>query len=98
MVSVGAGWERLADMERAVDQPTRGEASECFAQMDSVFAKRPRRGILVIVPNTALVTFWLNLGAGRRMLKWFRSRGDEDGALKCVRLCPVCVWALTGAH
>ena len=81
VVSVGAGWERLADMERAVDQPTRGEASECFTQMDSVFGERPRRGILVIVPNTALVTFWLNLGAGRRMMKWFRSRGDEDDAL-----------------
>ena len=85
VVSVGAGWERLADMERAVDQPTRGEASECFAQMDSVFAKRSRRGILVIVPNIAFVTFWINHGAGRRMLKWLRTRGDEDGALKCVR-------------
>ena len=72
-------------MMRAVDQPTRGGASECFAQLDSVFAKRSRRGILVILPNTALVTFWLNLGAGRRMMKWFKSRGDEDGALKCVR-------------
>ena len=86
MVSVGAGWERLADMERAVDQPRCGEAGECFAQLDSVFAKRLRRGILVIVPNTALMTFWLNLGASRRMMKWFRSRGDEDGALKCVRV------------
>ena len=76
-------------MMRAVDQPTRGEASECFAQIDSVFGERPRRGILVIVPNTALVTFWLNPGVGRRMMKWFRSRGDEDDALKCVCLCPV---------
>ena len=32
VVSVGAGWERLVEMERAVDQPTRGEASECFAK------------------------------------------------------------------
>ena len=57
VVSVGAGWERLADMERAVDQPTRGEAGECFTQMDSVFGEGPRRGILVILPNIALVTF-----------------------------------------
>ncbi len=25
VVPVGSGWERLADMMRAVDQPTRGE-------------------------------------------------------------------------
>ena len=46
--------ERLADMMRAVDQPTRGEASECFAQLDSVFGEGPRRGILVILPKYCL--------------------------------------------
>ena len=57
VVPVGSGRERLADMMRAVDQPTRGEAGECFAQMESVLGEGSRRGILVILPNTALVTF-----------------------------------------
>ena len=93
---MGAGWERLADMMRAVDLPTRGGASECFAQLDMVFAKRSRRGILVILPNNALVTFWLNRGAGRRMMKWFRSREDEDDALKYVRELNLFVCGLNG--
>ena len=33
VVSVGAGWERLADMKRAVDQPTCGEAWDCFMKI-----------------------------------------------------------------
>ena len=55
--SVGAGWERLADMKRAVDQPTRGEAGECFAQSRLGLCKKIEKGILVILPNIALVTF-----------------------------------------
>ena len=54
--------------------------------LDSVFGEGPRRGILVIVPNTALVTFWRDHGAGRRKVKWFRSRGDGNDALKSVRM------------
>ena len=29
----GSRMEKLADMEKVVDQPTRGEAGDCFAQM-----------------------------------------------------------------
>ena len=54
--------------------------------LDSVFGEGSRRGILVISPNIALITFWLNHGARRRMEKWFRSRRVEDGALKYVRV------------
>ena len=44
VVSVGAGWERLADMERVVDQPTRGEAGECFAQIGLGLRRRTEKG------------------------------------------------------
>ena len=36
VVSVVAGRERLADMMRAVDQPTRGEAGDCFMKIGQV--------------------------------------------------------------
>ena len=45
VVSVGAGWERLADMMRAVDQPTRGEAGDCFAQIWTRSSEKDREGV-----------------------------------------------------
>ena len=44
VVSVGAGWERLADMMRAVDQPTRVEAGDCFAQIGLGLRRRIEKG------------------------------------------------------
>ena len=95
--SGGSGRERLADMKRAIDQPTRGEAGDASTRLDLVFGERSSRGILVISPNTALDDFWLNHGASRRLEKWFRSIEDEDDALRCVRVSRL-FWALTGAH
>ena len=43
VVSVGAGRERLADMMRAVDQPTRGEAGECFAKFGLGLRRRTEK-------------------------------------------------------
>ena len=87
VVSVGAGWERLADMKRAARSTytwrSMGGASR---RWDSVFAKRSRRGILVISPNTALVTFCQLTAQRWCKVKRIRSRGDEDGALKYVRV------------
>ena len=44
VVSVGAGWERLADMKRAADQPTRGEAWRCFTKMGLGLCKKIEKG------------------------------------------------------
>ena len=44
MVSVGAGRERLADMKRVVDQPTRGGAGDCFAQLGRNSWRRIEKG------------------------------------------------------
>ena len=51
---------------------------------------------MVISPNTAFVTFWLNCGARRPKEKRFRSREDEDDALKCVRELNPFVCGLNG--
>ena len=89
-VPVGSRWERLADMMRAAGSTytwrSMGGASRSW---DSVSAKRSRRGILVILPNTALVTFCQLTAQRWCKVKRIRSR-DEDGALKRVRMCPVC--------
>ena len=45
VVSVGAGWERFADMKRAVDQPTRGKAWDCFAQIWTRSSEKDREGV-----------------------------------------------------
>ena len=44
VVSVGAGWERLVDMMRAVDQPTRGEADDCFTKIGLGLRRRTEKG------------------------------------------------------
>ena len=44
VVSVGAGWEGLADMMRAIDQPTRGEVGECFAKFGLGLRRRIEKG------------------------------------------------------
>ena len=44
VVLVGAGWERLADLERAVDQPTRVESGDCFAQFGLGLRRRTEKG------------------------------------------------------
>ena len=85
---VGSGRERLDDMEPLINLHVAKQAS-ASRRWTLSFGEGSRRGILVISPNTALVTFWLNRGAGRRMVKRFRSIDDEDGALRCVRVCSV---------
>ena len=44
VVSVGARWERLADMMRAVDQPTRGKADECLEKFGLGLRRRTEKG------------------------------------------------------
>ena len=88
---MGSGRERLADMMRAVDQPTRGEAGDCFDWIGLGLRRRIEKGYFGNFTKYRLCDFWLNRGAGWRKLKWFRSRDTRDGALKCVRKCPVCV-------
>ena len=44
VILVGVGWERLTDMERAVDQPTHVEASDCFAQFGLGLRRRTEKG------------------------------------------------------
>ena len=44
VVSVRAGWERLADMKRAVDQPTRGEVCDCFMKIGLGLRRRIEKG------------------------------------------------------
>ena len=63
----------------------------CFAQMDSVFWRRIEKGYFGNLTKYRLCDFWLNHGAGWRMLKWFRSREVVNDALKSVRKCPVCL-------
>ena len=45
VVSVGAGWERLVDMKRAIDQPTRGEAWDCFHDVWTRSSGKDRKGV-----------------------------------------------------
>lgn len=44
VVSVGARWERLADMKRVTDQPTRDEALDCFMKIGLGLRRRIERG------------------------------------------------------
>ena len=44
VVSTGAGRERLADMMRAVDQPTRGEGGDCFTMIGLGSWRRIEKG------------------------------------------------------
>ena len=91
VVPGGSGRERLADMKRAVDQPTRGGAGDCFDWIGLGLRRRIEKGYFGNLTKYHLGDLWLNRGAGRRMVKRFRSSGDEDDALKSVRMCPVCV-------
>ena len=91
VVPVGSGRERLADMMRAVDQPTRGKAGNCFNRIGLGLRRRIEKGYFGNLTKYHLGDLWLNRGAGRRMVKRFRSRDDGYNALKCVRMCPVCV-------
>ena len=91
VVSVGAGWERLADMMRAVDQPTRSGAGDCFDWIGLGLRRRIEKGYFGNLTKYHLGDLWLNRGAGRRLEKRFRSIEVEDGALKSVRKCPVLV-------
>ena len=92
VVPVGSGWERLADMMRAVDQPTRDEAGDCFDRIGLGPWRRIEKGYFGNFTKYRLGDLWLNRGAGRRMEKRFRSIEDEDGALRCVHvLTHLCV-------
>ena len=44
VVPVGSGRERLADMMRVVDQPTRGEAGDCFNRIGLGLRRRIEKG------------------------------------------------------
>ena len=44
VVSVGDRWERLADMMRDVDQPTRGKAGDCFTKFGLGLRRRIEKG------------------------------------------------------
>ena len=44
VVSVESGLERLADMKRDVDQPTRGEACDCFMKIGLGLWRRIENG------------------------------------------------------
>ena len=92
VVPMGFGRERLADMKRASDQPTRGGAGDCFGRIGLGLRRRIEKGYFGNFTKYRLGDLWLNRGAGRRMEKRFRSIEDEDGALRCVRvLTHLCV-------
>ena len=44
VVSVEAGWERLANMMRVVDQPTCDEAWDCFTKFGLGLRRRIEKG------------------------------------------------------
>lgn len=46
VVPVEAGWERLADIKRVINQPTRGEACDCFTMFGLSLWRRIGKGIL----------------------------------------------------
>ena len=50
------------------------------------FRRKTEKGYFGNFTKYRMDDLLLNRGAGRRMMKWFRSRGDEDGALKYVRV------------
>ena len=66
VVSVGAGWDRLADMVRAVDQPTRGEAGDCFTKIGLGLRRRIEKGYFGNFTKYRMCDFWLNHGADRK--------------------------------
>ena len=92
VVPVGSGRERLGDMEPLINLHVakHGIASP---GLDLVFWRKiEREGYFGNLAKYRLCDFWLNRGAGRRMVKRFRSIDDEDGALRCVRvLTHLCV-------
>ena len=96
-VPMGFGRERLADMMRAVDQPTRGEACVCFPKTGLSLRRKIKKGYFGNFTKYRLYDLGLNRDARRCVEKRFRSREDEDGALRCVRVSRL-YWALTGAH
>ena len=55
VVPVGSGRERLGDMEPLINLHVAKQAIASIG-LDSVFGEGSRRGILVISPNTTLVT------------------------------------------
>ena len=84
VVSVGAGWERLADMKRAAGSTytwrSMGGASR---RWDSVLEKI-EKGYFGNFTKYRFGDLLPTLGARWCVEKWIKSRGDEDGALKCV--------------
>lgn len=87
-------------MKRAINQPTRGKAWDFFMKIwtHSLFGEGSRRGILVTSPKYHLNNFWLNHSARQHKEKWFRSRENEDSALKCVRSQTRLCVGFMGAH
>ena len=71
---MGAGWERLADMKRAADQPTRGEAWRCFTKMGLGLCKKIEKGYFGNFTKYRLGDLIPTRGARRCVKKWIRSR------------------------
>ena len=84
VVPVGSRRERLADMMRAIDQPTRGEAGGCFTKIGLGSWRRIEKGYFGNFTKYRLGDLWLNCGA---VGPWRSSLGqvkDEDDSLRCV--------------
>ncbi|MGL6084156.1 MAG: hypothetical protein ACRC4N_17595, partial [Gammaproteobacteria bacterium] len=73
-VPMGFGRERLADMMRAVDQPTRGEAGDCFDRIGLGPWRRIEKGYFGNFTKYCLGDLMPTRGARRCVKKWIRSR------------------------
>ena len=71
---MGFGRERLADMMRAVDQPTRGGAGDCFDRIGLGPWRRIEKGYFGNFTKYRLGDLMPTRGARRCIKKWIMSK------------------------
>lgn len=86
VVSVGAGWERLADMMRVAGSTYTWRSMEVLHEDWTRSSKKIEKGYFGNLTKYRLGYLLPTRGARRCVKKRIRSGGDEDDALKCVRV------------
>lgn len=76
--SGGAGWERLVDTRKAIDEPTHGEVCDCFTMIGFGHGEGSRRCILVFSPKYRVGDLLETAAQDSAKEKWFMSREGED--------------------
>ena len=88
---MGAGWERLADMMRAVGSTYTWRSKRVLRTDGLGLCRKIEKGYFGNFTKYRLGDLLPTRGARWRKVERIRSIEDEDGALRSVRKCPVCV-------